>query len=154
MTICFNLPGYGPSSNPTKKGFSLAKMAETFNKLMIHFQYPEYVIQGGDWGSLTGRQMAMKYPSHCKAIHLNFLLMLGTPRMTRSPFAWFKGVTLIEPIFLYEKSAIEGSKKFSEEESGYAVYLSENLFDFGKFRETAILGLFIVAFVHWIVGLD
>ncbi|KAF8869907.1 Alpha/Beta hydrolase protein [Infundibulicybe gibba] len=44
-----SLPGYGFSTAPTKKGFSLTQYAETCHKLMLVLGYNEYVTQGGDW---------------------------------------------------------------------------------------------------------
>ncbi|KAF8872229.1 Alpha/Beta hydrolase protein [Infundibulicybe gibba] len=53
-----SLPGYGFSTAPTKKGFSLSQYAETCHKLMLALGYNEYVTQGGDWGYLITRRIA------------------------------------------------------------------------------------------------
>jgi len=58
-------------------------MATTFNTLMQHLGYREYVAQGGDWGSLIVRRAAQMYPTNCKAIHLNLLLVTGPPQMNQ-----------------------------------------------------------------------
>src|SRR5277367_1829775 len=119
-----SLPGYCWSTNPTKKGFNLGKIAETFNKLMLELDYPTYVAQGGDWGSLVTRRLGQLYPSHCRSIHVNMLFTLGTPRLTQGPLIWLKWVTLIGPILLYDKReipALQMFQKFRELETGYQV---------------------------------
>ena len=50
---------------------------------MQHLGYREYVAQGGDWGSLIVRRSAQMYPTNCKAIHLNLLLVTGPPQMSQ-----------------------------------------------------------------------
>ena len=99
-------------------------MAETFNKLMITLGYTKYVAQGGDWGALITRRLAQLHPENCKAIHVNMLLTIGTPRITRDPWIWLKWVTLIGPALLYDKREIAALKviqKFRDSESGYQV---------------------------------
>jgi len=119
-----SLPGYCWSTNPKRKGFNIGKIAETFNKLMIALGYEKYVAQGGDWGSIITRRMGQLHPDHCKAIHLNLLFIWGTPKISQGFWIWLRWVTLIGPIFFYEKGEIDGLKglqKFMEEETGYQV---------------------------------
>lgn len=125
-----SLPGYCWSTNPSKKGFNLAKIAETFNKLMQKLGYTKYVAQGGDWGSLIARRLGQLFPKNCKAVHVNLLFTTGPPRITQGPLIWLKWVTLIGPIFFYDKREIEALKsfkKFMDEETGYQVLNSRCL---------------------------
>lgn len=78
-----SLPGYGFSSYPKKKGFNLRHHAEVMNKLMLQLGYPEYVIQGGDWGSNIVHAMGILFPDNIQAIHRNMF-------ETRSP-QWPEG---------------------------------------------------------------
>src|SRR5271170_2679423 len=121
----WSLPGYAWTTNPSKKGFNLGKIAELFNKLMLALGYDKYVAQGGDWGSLVTRRLGQLYSDHCKAIHVNMLFTLGIPRITQGPLVWLKFVTLIGPIFLYDKReipALKNFKEFREIETGYQVF--------------------------------
>lgn len=43
---------------------------------MLNLGYPHYVGQGGDWGSLILRAVALTYPEACIGIHVNFLVTL------------------------------------------------------------------------------
>jgi pimeloyl-ACP methyl ester carboxylesterase len=95
-----------------------------FNKLMIALGYSSYVAQGGDWGSVISRRLGQLYPDHCKAIHVNMLLTIGTPRFTQGPLIWLKWVTLIGPALLYDKREIKGLRNLEllrGAEMGYQV---------------------------------
>ena len=86
--------------------------------------YPSYVAQGGDWGSIVCRKLGQDYPKHCRAIHVNMLLTLGTPKFMQGPLIWLKWVTFIGPLFLYERGEVEALKLFRQfmtEGSGYQV---------------------------------
>ncbi|KAJ5133561.1 Alpha/beta hydrolase fold-1 [Penicillium atrosanguineum] len=76
-----SLPNYGFSQGVQMRGFGLAQYAETMHKVMITLGYEEYVIQGGDWGSMIARTMAQYYSRHIQAIHLNFIPVIP-------PFPW------------------------------------------------------------------
>lgn len=67
-----SLPGYGFSSAPPWKGWTLNDTARCFDHLMSGvLEYPSYAAQGGDWGSFVTTHLGTPtYPS-CKAIHLN-----------------------------------------------------------------------------------
>ncbi|ORY82632.1 Alpha/Beta hydrolase protein [Protomyces lactucae-debilis] len=75
-----SLPGFCFSSSPKQKGFDLFKIGATLNQLMVDLGYKTYVAQGGDWGSLICRVLALKHTDHCKAIHVN---MFPTPSPSR-----------------------------------------------------------------------
>ena len=92
---------------------------------MLALGYTKYVAQGGDWGYVIVRRLAQLYPENCRAIHVNMLLAIGTPRITRGPLIWLKWVTLIGPALLYDKREIKALKHiqdFMELGSGYQVF--------------------------------
>ena len=43
----------------------------------------KYVVQGGDWGSVTAQSMAMMYPKSVTGIHLTFFATLSLSGMLR-----------------------------------------------------------------------
>lgn len=71
-----NTPGYGFSSQPSKKGnlnvlvidlkpglgFCQVQTARIFNKLMKRLGFPKYIAQGGDWGCVVVPHIARLYP--------------------------------------------------------------------------------------------
>lgn len=56
---------------------------------MLALGYNEYVIQGGDWGSMIGRAMARQYPSHIRAVHVN-LAAVDAGSLMRAPSAFVR----------------------------------------------------------------
>lgn len=68
-----SLPGYGFSSYTDKAGFKHVQHAEVMHKLMVRLGYEKHVVQGGDWGALIVRCIALKYPESVKALHVNMV---------------------------------------------------------------------------------
>lgn len=61
--IAPSLPGYGFSDGAARPGLGPTQMGVIFNELMGRLGHNKYYIQGGDWGSIIGRSMAILYPS-------------------------------------------------------------------------------------------
>ncbi|KAJ5931595.1 hypothetical protein N7516_006084 [Penicillium verrucosum] len=89
-----SLPNFGFSQGVKKRGFGLAQYAEALHKVMITLGYEEYVIQGGDWGSMIARTMSQYYPQHTQAIHLNFIPVMP-PYPWRSPYLFIKSLLCV-----------------------------------------------------------
>uniref|UniRef100_UPI00358EFE3C epoxide hydrolase 1 n=1 Tax=Myxine glutinosa TaxID=7769 RepID=UPI00358EFE3C len=70
--ICPSIPGYGFSDAPQKRGFNTANAARVFYKLMTRLGHNKFYVQGGDWGSAIGQNMAQMVPGHLYGLHLNF----------------------------------------------------------------------------------
>jgi len=68
-----SLPGYGFSDATQKPGLGALQMGVIFDKLMKRLQFNNYYVQGGDWGSLIGTDMATIYPHRIRGLHLNML---------------------------------------------------------------------------------
>ncbi|EJD49621.1 hypothetical protein AURDEDRAFT_182766 [Auricularia subglabra TFB-10046 SS5] len=65
-----SVPGFLFSSTPQKTGWTVVDTARILDTLMTNvLGYANYVVQGGDWGSLIATLMSDS--SHCKAVHLN-----------------------------------------------------------------------------------
>ncbi|XP_072172243.1 epoxide hydrolase 1-like [Diadema setosum] len=69
--VCPSIPGYGFSEAPHKQGFSASEAGRLFHKLMGRLGFKKYYVQGGDWGSLITRNMAIMFPDHVKGVHNN-----------------------------------------------------------------------------------
>mmetsp|Transcript_95042 Transcript_95042/g.295862 ORF Transcript_95042/g.295862 Transcript_95042/m.295862 type:complete len:324 (+) Transcript_95042:106-1077(+) len=66
-----SLPGYGFSEAPRTRGWDTVAVADVHHKLMLALGYTSYCAQGGDWGAIVSRNMAVRHPEHCRAVHLN-----------------------------------------------------------------------------------
>lgn len=114
-----SLPGYGFSSYP-KKPFGIIEIAATLNKLMLALGYNQYMAQGGDWGSLIARVMALEYEKQCIGIHLNMIVSLP-PSALWAPVAFGRLVFGYLTGFWseYEAKNLKRMKWWMDEENGY-----------------------------------
>lgn len=74
-----SMPNFGFSGAMLKRGFGIQQYAESMHKVMIALGYDEYVAQGGDWGHMCIRAIALMYPQHCKA-HLTNWAWAAKPK--------------------------------------------------------------------------
>jgi pimeloyl-ACP methyl ester carboxylesterase len=66
-----SLPGFGFSDRPTTRGFSVARIAESFAKLMRdELGITRFGAHGGDWGSAVTERLAAQSPDLLVGIHL------------------------------------------------------------------------------------
>lgn len=64
-----SLPGYGWST--TRAGVSPRRIAAQLAELMTRLGYERFLIQGGNWGSGVGTEMAREHPERVIGLHLN-----------------------------------------------------------------------------------
>ncbi|KAL8952317.1 MAG: hypothetical protein Q9222_001769 [Ikaeria aurantiellina] len=114
-----SIPGFGPGDPPIKSGFGPFLTARGFKVLMVDvLGYKRFVTQGGDWGSMITRSMAMQYPQHVRACHHNFF-PCGPPPWYKAPFTW--GRLILSP-YLYsnhEMGSIKNMQYYQKEQNGY-----------------------------------
>jgi epoxide hydrolase len=70
--VAISLPGFGFSERPRDRGYSPEKMAGIIAKLMARLGYTRYGVQGGDWGGIISRIIALNDAQHVAGLHLNF----------------------------------------------------------------------------------
>lgn len=70
--VAISLPGFGFSGKPADRGYSPEKMGTIIAKLMARLGYQRYGVQGGDWGGIISRLVALDDPAHVAGLHLNF----------------------------------------------------------------------------------
>ncbi|XP_068144789.1 juvenile hormone epoxide hydrolase 1 [Drosophila tropicalis] len=69
--IAPSLPGYGWSQGSSKTGLGVAQVSVIMRNLMLRLGFQKFVIQGGDWGSLIGSNVASLFPENVLAYHSN-----------------------------------------------------------------------------------
>lgn len=69
--VCPSLPGYGFSTRDLEHTCNAAAMAEAMVGLMSELGYERFIVQGGDWGSVIGAELARRHPQRCLGLHLN-----------------------------------------------------------------------------------
>jgi microsomal epoxide hydrolase len=84
--VAVSLPGYGFSDKPRDRGFTPERMGRAIATVMSRLGYTRYGVQGGDWGSVVGRMMAVHDAPHVVGLHANFCTQ-GPPADTADPNA-------------------------------------------------------------------
>ncbi|KAL8790182.1 MAG: hypothetical protein Q9213_000713 [Squamulea squamosa] len=114
-----SIPGFGPGDAPKKSGLGPQITAHGFKKLMVDvLGYKRFVTQGGDWGSMITRSMAMMYPQNVRACHHNFF-PCGPPPWYKAPLIMGR---LIFSRYLYtnqEMNSIKNMQHYRKEQDGY-----------------------------------
>jgi epoxide hydrolase len=105
--VCPSLPGYGFSGKPTRAGWSVERIADTWAQLMAGLGYDRYGAQGGDWGAAVTTAIGQRAPDHVAGIHLN-MPIVGPDRST------------MNDLTDTERSALEALAHYQEWDSGYS----------------------------------
>ncbi|CAE6514651.1 unnamed protein product [Rhizoctonia solani] len=113
--IAPSLPGFVFSQRANTPGMNVVATAYLFDKLMIKLGYKHYVAQGGDWGSLVVRALAIYHQDTCLATHSN-VNFFHYPTPLKNPIMTLKTI-----LGLYPKDEIDGIKKRQElQATGFA----------------------------------
>jgi microsomal epoxide hydrolase len=99
--VAVSLPGFGFSEQPHERGYSPEKMAGIIAKLMARLGYQRYGAQGGDWGGIISRLIALDDAPHVAGLHLNFCTA-GPPPGVANPT---EGVPAAERRRMEERNA-------------------------------------------------
>ena len=105
--VCPSLPGYGFSGKPKETGWSIEKIAETWNQLMLRLSYDSYFAQGGDWGAVVTSAIGMQNLGNCQAIHINMVFVEPDPATMDN----------LSPL---EQRALAAAQHYMDHDSGYS----------------------------------
>lgn len=103
-----SIPGFAFSQAPKEPGYDPARIAALEAKLMARLGYTRYGVQGGDWGSIIGTQIALVDAPHVAGLHLN--MCFGPAPSGADPNA---GLTD------RERERLKVRQAFQNEETGY-----------------------------------
>jgi len=84
--VAISLPGFGFSDRPGDRRFTPERMAGAVATVMSRLGYRRYGVQGGDWGSVVGRMLAIHDAAHVVGLHANFCTA-GAPPGAADPTA-------------------------------------------------------------------
>lgn len=114
-----SLPGFGWSEGPSKPGFGSVEMSIVLRNLMIKLGHDKFYIQGGDWGSIIGSNIATLFPENVIGYHSN-LCFLPTPlSFLKSAVASFYPSMFIDKEYEDFIFPITDKLKFLMRASGY-----------------------------------
>ena len=78
-----SLPGFGFSEKPKEPGWGPTRIAAALKTLMIEtLGYDQFMVQGGDWGTIIGARLAGLYPENVRALHINMPIAPPPPDAT------------------------------------------------------------------------
>ena len=77
--VAISLPGFGFSGRADARGYSPERMAKIIASLMARLGYQKYGAQGGDWGGIISRLIAIDDAPHVAGLHLNFCIAGAPP---------------------------------------------------------------------------
>jgi pimeloyl-ACP methyl ester carboxylesterase len=103
-----SIPGFAFSDKPREPGYDPARIGAIEAKLMARLGYQRYGVQGGDWGSIIGTQVALNDAPHVAGLHLN--MCTGAAPAGSDPNA---GLTDAE------QERLKVRQTFQAEETGY-----------------------------------
>lgn len=95
-----SLPGYGWSQPSSKKGMGTVEMAVIMKNLMTRLGHKKFYVQGGDWGSVIGSNIAAFFPEHVLGYHGNMCMTLGTLGNIKTTIASFYPSYFIEDKYI------------------------------------------------------
>jgi juvenile hormone epoxide hydrolase len=113
--IAPSLPGYGWSQGSSKKHFGPLEISIVMRNLMVKLGFEKFYVQGGDWGSIIGSNLATLFPQNVIGFHTN---MCGV----MTPLATIKTMIVsLYPSLFVDKSEWMYPYKFTQLllESGY-----------------------------------
>ncbi|XP_012218176.1 juvenile hormone epoxide hydrolase 1-like [Linepithema humile] len=117
--IAPSLPGYGFSQAAVRPGMGPAQISVIFKNLMLRLGFNKFYVQGGDWGSVIARNIAIFFPDNVLGGHLNMCVV-----MSKSNFFWkllgvFIPSLVVESEHYSRMYPLESHLSFLIEESGY-----------------------------------
>lgn len=73
-----SLPGFGWSEASAKTGYGPPEVAVVLRNLMLRLGHTRFLVQGGDWGSILGSDVATLFPENVIGYHTNFATIRTT----------------------------------------------------------------------------
>lgn len=128
-----SLPGYGFSQ--TRPGTSPRIIAGMYAQLMRRLGYDRFMVQGGNWGSSIGTQMAREHPDAVIGLHLNSVNGSAPPDLPAMSardqrIADIYGTLLSHPHFnLVAQAPLTVSHAMNDSPAGTLGWLGDKLHD-------------------------
>lgn len=95
-----SLPGFTFSQAASKIGFGPAQIAIVLRNLMIRLGHERFFVQGGDWGSLLGSNIATIFPENVLGYHSNLCFANSPLDHIKSIIAGFYPTAFVDAKFV------------------------------------------------------
>lgn len=104
-----SLMGFGFSDRPRQQGANTFWIARIWQQLMTELGYRQFCVQGGDIGANVSTVLALNYPAHVQALHLNYI-----------PGSYSPYIEPGAPVTSAEAAFEEWTKEWNEEHGAYS----------------------------------
>ncbi|KAL7736855.1 hypothetical protein ACLKA6_015689 [Drosophila palustris] len=118
--IAPSLPGYGWSQSAARPGFGAAQVSVVMRNLMLRLGFNKFLVQGGDWGSLIGSNLAALFPDNVLGYHSNVCGNMSPLANLRMLFASFLPSFYIDSQYAHFYKGVGHLFRTIMEEMGYA----------------------------------
>jgi epoxide hydrolase len=152
-----SLPGHGFSA--MRRGTTPRRVAAMLIELMKRLGYERYLVQGGNWGSPIGAEMALRSPGRVLGLHLNSINGAPPADRERLPLSAGEEAWLAKPpptslphYLLFSRAPASFAYGLNDSPAGLIAFIGERLFDWSDHQRGVGLSLdFMVATValYW-----
>lgn len=97
IVVAPSLVGYGFSEAAAIQGMNPTEMSIVFRNLMISLGYNQFLVQGGDWGSLIGGTLATLFPENVIGFHSNMCAAMSLASSVKGFIGSFYPSLFVEP---------------------------------------------------------
>ena len=139
-----SLPGYGFSE--TRPGVTPQRVAAIMLVLMERLGYNQFLVQGGNWGSLIGTEMARQAPDRVVGLHLSSVSASAPPHSEQTTLSdeeqsWIADHSSFPHFALLSQAPASMSYALNDSPAGLAAWIGERLHDWADNREHAGIAL-------------
>ena len=132
-----SLPGYGFST--TRPGMTPQRIAGQFATLMTRLGYPRFMVQGGNWGSLIGTEIARQHPDRVIGLHLNSVNGSPPPdrenvQLSAEEKSWVTEHGTAPHFPLFSRTPASAAHALNDSPAGLAGFIGERLRDWADNR--------------------
>lgn len=96
IVVAPSLPGYGFSESAATPGLGPTEVSVVLRNLMVSLGYNRFLIQGGDWGSVIGANLATLFPKNVIGYHSNMCGTMTLLSMAKAHLMNFKPTLFLE----------------------------------------------------------
>lgn len=153
-----SLPGYGFST--VKPQTTPQRIASMMVELMQRLGYDRFLVQGGNWGSLIGTEMARQHPERVIGLHLSSIS--GSPPPDKNPYAlseeeqsWIADHSAFPHFVVLSQTPASISYALNDSPAGLAAWIGERLHDWADNRAGPAISpdrMIATVALYWFTG--
>ncbi len=138
--VCPSLPGYGFST--TRPGINAQRIAGLLVQVMAALGYKRFLVQGGNWGSLIGTEIARQFPDRVIGLHLSSVSgsppsAEENPTISEEERSWLSDHASFPHFAQLSQAPLSPAHALNDSPAGLVAWLGEKLYDWADNRAGA-----------------